>query len=107
MKICDILGTGGRFAEIVVVNYVDETILLGHDGPFHIAISEGKPILRGMWLYHGKQGTGKSVRQTLLAARVRSGTTIPITHLFHYRIQRGIAADLEYRMHFIHHRNIT
>jgi L-arabinose isomerase len=73
MKICDILGTGGSFSEIVIVDYVDETILLGHDGPFHIAISEGKPILRGMGLYHGKQGTGVSVE-----AKVRTG---PITTL--------------------------
>ena len=44
MKICDILGVGGSFSEIVVVDYDDQTILLGHDGPFHIAISEGKPV---------------------------------------------------------------
>ena len=73
MKICDILGVGGSFSEIVVVDYEDETILLGHDGPFHIAISEGKPILRGMGLYHGKQGTGISVE-----AKVKIG---PITTL--------------------------
>lgn len=76
MKICDILGTGGSFSEIVVVDYVDETILLGHDGPFHIAISDGKPILRGMGLYHGKQGTGVSVE-----AKVKTGavTTLNVT----------------------------
>jgi L-arabinose isomerase len=76
MKICDILGTGGSYSEIVVVDYVDETILLGHDGPFHIAISEGKPILRGMGLYHGKQGTGVSVE-----AKVKTGpvTTLNVT----------------------------
>jgi L-arabinose isomerase len=76
MKICDILGTGGSFSEIVVIDYHDETILLGHDGPFHIAIAEGKPILRGMGLYHGKQGTGISVE-----AKVRSGpiTTLNVT----------------------------
>jgi L-arabinose isomerase len=76
MKICDILGAGGSFSEIVVVDYVDETILLGHDGPFHIAISEGQPILRGMGLYHGKQGSGVSVE-----AKVRSGpiTTLNVT----------------------------
>lgn len=73
MKICDILGTGGSFSEIVVVDYLDETILLGHDGPFHIAIAEGQPILRGMGLYHGKQGSGVSVE-----AKVRTG---PITTL--------------------------
>lgn len=76
MKICDILGTGGSFSEIVVVDYDDGTILLGHDGPFHIAISDGKPILRGMGLYHGKQGTGVSVE-----AKVRRGpvTTLNVT----------------------------
>ncbi|MDQ0877085.1 L-arabinose isomerase [Paenibacillus sp. V4I3] len=76
MKISDILGVGGSFSEIVVVDYIDETILLGHDGPFHIAISEGKPILRGMGLYHGKQGTGVSVE-----AKVKTGaiTTLNVT----------------------------
>lgn len=76
MKISDILGKGGSFSEIVVVDYIDQTILLGHDGPFHIAISEGKPILRGMGLYHGKQGTGISVE-----AKVKKGpvTTLNVT----------------------------
>ncbi len=76
MKICDILGTGGSFCEIVVTDYVDGTILLGHDGPFHIAISAGKPVLRGMGLYHGKQGTGVSVE-----AKVKTGpiTTLNVT----------------------------
>jgi L-arabinose isomerase len=76
MKICDILGTGGSFSEIVVVDYIDQTILLGHDGPFHLAISDGKPILRGMGLYHGKQGTGVSVE-----AKVKTGpvTTLNVT----------------------------
>lgn len=76
MKICDTLGVGGSFSEIVVVDYEDETILLGHDGPFHVAISDGKPILRGMGLYHGKQGTGVSVE-----AKVRTGaiTTLNVT----------------------------
>jgi L-arabinose isomerase len=73
MKICDTLGVGGSFSEIVVVDYLDQTILLGHDGPFHAAIAEGKPILRGMGLYHGKQGSGVSVE-----AKVRQG---PITTL--------------------------
>jgi L-arabinose isomerase len=76
MKICDLLGTGGSFSEIVVVDYKDETIVLGHDGPFHIAISNGKPILRGMGLFHGKQGTGVSVE-----AKVKTGpvTTLNVT----------------------------
>lgn len=73
MKICDILEKGGSYCEIVVADYEEGTILLGHDGPFHIKISNGKPILRGMGLYHGKQGTGVSVE-----AKVKQG---PITML--------------------------
>ena len=73
MKICDIAEKGGSYCEIVVTDYEDGTILLGHDGPFHLSIAKGKPILRGMGLYHGKQGTGVSVE-----AKVRTG---PITNL--------------------------
>lgn len=73
MKICDLLSTGGSYSEIMGTDYIDGTILLGHDGPFHIAISEGKPVLRGMGLYHGKQGTGVSVE-----AKVKTG---PVTTL--------------------------
>jgi len=65
MKICDLLGVGGSYSELVAVDYHYGTILLGHDGPFHIAIADGKPILRGMGLYHGKWGTGVSVEATV------------------------------------------
>jgi L-arabinose isomerase len=76
MKICDLLGAGGSFCEIVAVDYDAGTILIGHDGPFHISISNGRPILRGMGVYHGKKGTGISVE-----AKVRSGdiTTLNVT----------------------------
>ena len=76
MKICDVLGVGGSFTEIVVVDYDAGTILLGHDGPFHLAIAEGRPILRGLGLFHGKQGAGVSVE-----AKVRTGpiTTLNVT----------------------------
>lgn len=68
MKICDILETGGSFCEIVATDYNKGTIILGHDGPFHLAIANGKPLLRGLGVYHGKQGTGVSVE-----AKVRTG----------------------------------
>ncbi len=76
MKICDLLGKGGSFTEIVVVDYENQTILLGHDGPFHIQIADRKPTLRGMGLYHGKSGTGISVE-----AKVKTGpvTTLNVT----------------------------
>ncbi|WP_434654733.1 L-arabinose isomerase family protein [Thermoanaerobacterium thermosaccharolyticum] len=76
MKICDILGKGGSFSEIVAVDYDLETIIMGHDGPFHILISEGKPILRGMGLYHGKKGSGVSVEAKVISGPI---TTLGIT----------------------------
>ncbi len=73
MKVCDILGVGGSYSEIAAVDYQRGTIMLGHDGPFHLAIAGRKPILRGLGLYHGKWGSGVSVEAT-----VRTG---PVTVL--------------------------
>lgn len=84
IKICDLLGKGGSFSEIVVVDYEDETILLSHDGPFHIAISEGKLILRGTGLYHGKQGTGVSVKAKVITWPV---TTLNVTQTWDGRLK--------------------
>jgi L-arabinose isomerase len=73
MKIADTLDTGGSYCEIVASDFNRDTIILGHDGPFHFAISKGKPILRGMGIYHGKRGSGVSVE-----AKVKPG---PVTTL--------------------------
>lgn len=73
MKICDIAGTGGSFCEIVAADFNRNTMIIGHDGPFHIAIAKQKPILRGMGVYHGKKGNGVSVE-----AKVKPG---PVTTL--------------------------
>ncbi|MDR1135847.1 MAG: L-fucose/L-arabinose isomerase family protein [Clostridiales Family XIII bacterium] len=70
MKICDSLGVGGSFSEIVAVDYNIGSIILGHDGPFHIMISDGKPVLRGMGVYHGKRGSGVSVEANVAAGDV-------------------------------------
>jgi len=76
MKICDILDVGGSFCEIIVVDFKDQTLLLGHDGPFHIAISDGKPVLRGLGLFHGKSGSGVSVEATVKKGDI---TTLGLT----------------------------
>ena len=73
MKICDLLDVGGSFCEIVCTDYNSNTILMGHDGPFHLEIAEGKPVLRSLGVYHGKVGGGVSVE-----AKVKKG---PITNL--------------------------
>lgn len=70
MKICDTLNTGGSYSEIVAIDYDVGSIILGHDGPFHIKISDGKPILRGMGVYHGKMGSGVSVEANVISGDV-------------------------------------
>ena len=76
MKICDTLGVGGSFSEIVAMDYLQNTMLVGHDGPFHIGIADGKPVLRGMGVYHGKRGSGVSVEANVRAGAV---TTLGVT----------------------------
>ena len=61
MLIMDRLGAGGSYTEFYAMDFDEDFILMGHDGPGHIAISDGKPVLRGLGLYHGKRGYGISV----------------------------------------------
>jgi len=61
MMIMDRLNIGGSFAEFHPFDFKEDFILVGHDGPHHIAIAEGKPILRSLTKFHGKKGNGASV----------------------------------------------
>jgi len=61
MLIFDRLEIGGSFAEFHPVDFVQDTVLVGHDGPHHINIAEGRPVLRSLRKYHGKPGAGASV----------------------------------------------
>ncbi len=61
MLIMDRLNIGGSFAEFHPFDFDEDFILVGHDGPHHIAIADGKPILRSLKKYHGKPGNGASV----------------------------------------------
>jgi L-arabinose isomerase len=61
MFIVDRLGGGGSFTELQALNFRDGVVEMGHDGPAHLAISERRPLLRGLGVYHGKRGWGVSV----------------------------------------------
>ncbi|HUX20493.1 MAG TPA: L-fucose/L-arabinose isomerase family protein [Spirochaetia bacterium] len=61
MLIMDRLGIGGSFAEFHPVDFNQNTVLVGHDGPHHINIADGRPVLRSLTKYHGKPGAGASV----------------------------------------------
>lgn len=65
MKILDCLRSGGTFTEFYANDFTNDVILMGHDGPGHIAIADGKPKLRPLGVYHGKVGSGLSVEMSV------------------------------------------
>ncbi|MEM1213711.1 MAG: arabinose isomerase, partial [Planctomycetota bacterium] len=61
MMIMDRLDIGGSFAEFHPVDFAEGFVLVGHDGPHHLNIAQGRPVLRSLLKYHGKPGSGASV----------------------------------------------
>lgn len=73
MLVLDRLGAGGSFTEIQALDFDAGVVEMGHDGPAHLAISQARPLLRGLDRYHGKRGWGVSVE---LALRRGAVTTL-------------------------------
>lgn len=61
LSIMNLLGIGGSFAEFHPVDFNEDFVLVGHDGPHNVSIAEGKPVLRSLKKYHGKPGSGAGV----------------------------------------------
>ncbi|MBN1445339.1 MAG: L-fucose/L-arabinose isomerase family protein [Candidatus Omnitrophica bacterium] len=85
MMIMERLGCGGSFAEFHPIDFTRDSVLVGHDGPHHLNLSNGKPVLRSLKKYHGKPGFGASVEFNIKVG--------PITML-----SIGVKADGKFKM---------
>ena len=91
MKVMDTLEAGGSFTEFYAMDFEEDFLLMGHDGPGHIVISDRKPILRGLGLYHGKAGYGVSVEFSVKTGPI---TIFAVTQTYDGRLKM-LAAEGE------------
>lgn len=61
MKLLDLLGGGGVFVEFFAMDFDENSLLMGHDGPSNISVAKGRPRLMHLDVHHGKSGHGLGI----------------------------------------------
>ncbi len=90
MMVMDRMDIGGSFAEFHPIDFDRDAVLVGHDGPHHINIAEGKPAIRSLRKYHGKPGSGASVEFNIKEGPITMlGNTVTADGKFKFVIAEG------------------
>ncbi|WP_353080970.1 L-fucose/L-arabinose isomerase family protein [Tessaracoccus lapidicaptus] len=90
MMVMDRLELGGSFAEFHPIDFERDAVLVGHDGPHHINIAEGRPAIRSLRKYHGKPGAGASVEFNIKEGPITMlGNTITSDGKFKFVVAEG------------------
>jgi L-arabinose isomerase len=94
MLIFDLIGAGGSFTEFQALNFNTGVVEMGHDGPAHLGISDGRPILRGLGVFHGKRGNGITVEFNVKRGPVTTfGVTQRKNGSYQFVASEGITVD--------------